>query len=398
MGDPSHRLYRALRATRRIALATTASVVVLAGAGCYCPEEGINGRKCEGALDNLAILLERATTPRRGTSPTSAATASRRTATERASKRPRIETDPRTLTFLAPADATLPNSAEIAVPYELIPPFRVTFTVGLCDPAFYPAPSAVFGCSVIERGGAAREFSVECSRVDGITAGADFGVPASHAFPDAKRVDLAMEHDGSTLIASARDHEVGGAWFELSRMTVQSGGVFLPKLAAMNFEAGQMVSYYALRVPTNAPFADGEATAQRRAVRELAAALNDLADGADEFIADTPDQAAADAKFRAAQTRVQSAVAALGAAASPGKRRNAADRRLRKARRLALKAAGRLAKSLKLVESGAPASAAAVGKRVSSAALSLLLAADQILPDDLRADIGGATFARLRGK
>ncbi len=321
---------------------------------------------------------------------------SNRPARSSAAKPSGIVTEHNTLTFVAPADVPAPNFAERTLPLDLIAPFRVECTVGLCDEAFYPAPSAVFGFSVVERTGAEREFSADCSRVGGITATASFGTPAPHAFAGAERVDLALEHDGTDLVAYARANGAA-AWTEVSRAAVTATGPFLPKFGVLNFEPGQMVSYYSLRVRANAPYAPGQATPQHAAVRAMAEALGALADGADELASETSDVAAATLRFEAAQRLVADAVAALDSAAGPGKRDPSA-RRLKKARKAALKAAKGVTKALGNLDVNSAGGATAVVKGVGSAALSLAQAGDQVLPDDLRAAIGGLTLKSFLGK
>jgi len=315
-----------------------------------------------------------------------------------AAKAPGIVTEGNSVTFYAPADVPAPNAADLPVPYELIAPFRIECVVGLCDPAFYPAPTAVFGFSVVERGGAQREFSADCSRVGGMTATAGFGTPAPQAFAGAQRVDLALEHDGTDLVASARDHNLGGAWIEVARTPLAASGPFLPKLGALNFDPGQMVTYSSFRVRANAPYGPGQATPQMEAVRNFAEALNDLADGADALVGAAPDAAAASLKIQAANQRVQEAVTAIEAAAALGKKPTAAMRKLKKARAAARKAAAGVAKAIGTLDATGIAQKPAVLKKVGIAALGLAQAADQILPGDLRAAIGGRTLKSFLGK
>jgi hypothetical protein len=366
----------------------------LASVGCNCGDNlRREGYACDASTNLVNIITNLLISPNLD----KGGTESGRPARSSAAKAQRIVTQPNTLTFVAPADVPAPNFGEVTLPLDLIPPFRVECTVGLCDEAFYPAPTAVFGFSVVERTGAQREFSADCSRVGGITATASFGTPTPRAFAGAERVDLAFEHDGTDLVAYARKRDAAAPWTEVSRAAVAATGPFLPKLSALNFEPGQMVSYYSLRVRANAPYALGQATPQHQAVRAMAEALNALADGADELVSATPDAAAARQRFEAASQLVRDAVAALDVAAGPGKKDPDA-RRLKKARKAALKAAKGVTKAVGNLDVNTSRGEAAVMKGVGSAALSLAQAGDQVLPDDLRAAIGGLTFKSFLGK
>ncbi len=309
----------------------------------------------------------------------------------------RVVTEPGALTFSAPADVPPPNARELTAPYDLVPPFRVECVVGLCDPAFYPSPSAVFGMSVVTRTGSAAEFALDVSRTAGMTATAAFGAASPQSFPDAQRIELALEHDGVELVGYARDHAVGGAWNEVSRTLAPAGDIYLPRIYAMNFEPGQMVSFYSLSAPENAPYGAGQATTTHEIVRKLVESLDRMAVGTESLGADTPDAATAELEFRAAAQLVDEAFAALAEVDAPAKR-SAADRRRRKAQKAGRKAAKRVAQALGRLSANGADDAPAVSKRLASAAVSIVQAGDQLLPDDLRAAVGGIYLKGVLGR
>jgi hypothetical protein len=254
--------------------------------------------------------------------------------------------------------------------------------------------------SVVERTGLLRSFALKCSRTGGITATADFGTPSPHAFAGAERVDLALAHDGTDLVGYARDHNVGGPWFEISRTALAAAGtLFLPELRAQDFAPGQMISFYSLRIRANAPYGPGQVSPAHEAVRSMGEAMNSIADGADALMSGMGGLPAAMADLDAAAQSAQAAVASLdAAAAAAGKKPSRAARSLKKARKGAAKAAKKFSQALGSLDTGGTPDAGAIVKKVGAAALGIAKAADLVLPDDLRAAIGGRTLSDYVGK
>lgn len=371
---PSRLVATARGSARRVRAAGIAAAALLLPA-CFAPPQN---EILRGILDMRSDAGAKPATPRL-----------RRTAAKPA----RVVSDANTVSFRAPADVPAPNQASVLAPRDLVPPFRVETTVGLCDPDLAPAPGGAFGMRVVERTGAARAFAVSCARIGGITATADFGTPSPAAFADAELLDIALEHTGTEIVAYARDAALDGAWSEVARAAAAGGGPFLPEVRASNFDPGQMVSFYSLRVPENAPYGVGQATPQHEAVRALGEAIEGIATGADALL--EGDAGGAAASFADAESDVSAAIAAIESASSPTKRGNAASRRAKKARRIAKAAARNVAKAIRTVEqSGAEKGATAV-RKAGAAAISLAKAGDQILPDDLRAAIGGARLSQF---
>lgn len=372
---PPTRGTTAARSAVRFVRAAGIAAAALLLPACFAPPQN---EILRGILDMRSDPGAKPATPRLRTS---------------AAKAARISADPNTVSFRAPADAPAPNQASVLAPRDLVPPFRVETTVGLCDPDLAPAAGGAFGMRVVERTGAERTFAVSCARVGGITATADFGTPSPAAFADAELLDIALEHTGTEIVAYARDTALDGAWTEVARAAAAGGGPFLPEIRASNFDPGQMVSFYSLRVPENAPYGVGQATPQHQAVRALGEAIEGIATGADALL--EGDTSAAAASLAEAESNVNAAIAAIESASSPTKRGNAASRRAKKARRIAKAAARNVAKAIRTVEQSGSEKGATAVRKAGAAAISLAKAGDQILPDDLRAAIGGARLSQL---
>ena len=94
---------------------------------------------------------------------------------------------------------------------------------------------------------------------------------------------------------------------------------------------------------------------------------------------------------------MSSAVAALDVASNPGKKDPNA-KRLKKARKAALKAAKGVTQAISSLDPSGAGETEKVFDRIGSAATSLSQAVDQILPEDLRAAIGGLTLKSVLGR
>jgi hypothetical protein len=349
-----------------VALALGAAALVLPGCDFICVY-----------LPGLAIFLDDDDSAKEGL---------------RAAPLPKV--DPDAVSFVAPADLKLPNRCERTLPVELVPPFRVEAVVGLCDPAFYPDPSATFGMSVTEQGGAGRNLAIACSRDGGIRVVSGLGSDADVLFADSTRIDLALAHDGTDLVAEARDHETSGAWTEVGRVALTDlAGPMLAKVEGRNFLPGQMIGFYAFRVRANAPLGAG-ATPAHQAVRAMADAADALFDANDALEADVPDLDGAADAIELATLRLTEAG---GMIVTKGKV-DRATRKARKAAKRAAKAAKRTGKSATLLRETGAAAIPAATKQIRRAFGDTITAGDAILPDDLRAAIGGYTLKNILGR
>lgn len=301
------------------------------------------------------------------------------------------------LTLLAPKGARRPNAADLRLPCDLVPPFRVECTVGFGDAASRPAEDSYFGLNVVDRGGFGYEYSLLCVRADGIRTTAGFGFPVQVTYPGAEQVDLAYDHDGNELVAYVREHGGAGTWVEVTRTAVASAGPFIPKFSALNLDAGRKVIFRRLRVLANAEYAAEQATPELLAARRFAEALQDLADGADALNAETPDTTAATTEFESAGQRLSDAMLALETPVDPGKQSSAA-RRLRKARKSLKTANSRLTQALGKLSSHGIEKRSFVLRRVGAAAVGVAQAGEQVIPDELRAATNGLTLKKLLRK
>lgn len=299
--------------------------------------------------------------------------------------------------FYAPPGSPVRNAKRRIVPVELHPPFRVEMTVGLCDPDLAPGPGASFGGGIAESAGGTGRWYTKCRVENGLTTTSSLGGRTTFPFPGAQRVDLAFQHDGTDLIAFARDPEASATWQEIGRETLgTTTGVFLPDVFALDLPVGTMTSVYALKFPQNGASPPG-ASPQREAVREMAAATTPLvaADAALHGLGG--DAPAAANHVDAARARVDAAVQRLGERLA-AKAKSPEDKALASARARLVRTSKSLKKAAALLRSKGMAQARRVDKSLGKALKEVLKATDAALPADLRAAIGGYRLADILSK
>ena len=302
------------------------------------------------------------------------------------------------LSFHAGALDTRPNGRRIPVPVELVPPFRVETTLGLCDPAFAPDAAASFGAAIGEDLAGAGWWSVSCRVADGLVVSPEFGSGADKALPGARKVALAFEHDGTDLVAYVRSPAAAGTWEELARTAASAaGGTFVLEFWAQDFQAGAMSSVYDLRIVQNADAPAG-VPPQRAAAREIAEAATPLLAAIDALQAEASDAAGAADLIDDARSRIAGALASLDAAAIAPAKPTPAQAALRKARTSLTRASNRLNGAAKLLRKKGSRKAAAAAKSAGKSIRDLVAALDLVLPDDLRAAAGGIRLADVLAK
>ena len=196
------------------------------------------------------------------------------------------------------------------VPFDLVPPFRVEITVGLCDPSLAPDAAASFGAWLEKSGDAATPWRVDCRNDAGMRVESRFGSQASVAYPGAQRVNLAWLHNGTELIVQARDPESAGNWVELERTPLDPSATSMPQFFAQDFPDGAMTSVYALKFITNGVPAQ-DAPGACKATQSVASANAPLTEALENLHGLDADARAAADDLDAAKTRVDTALAAL---------------------------------------------------------------------------------------
>jgi hypothetical protein len=292
---------------------------------------------------------------------------------------------------------TRPNGRRATVPVELRPSFRLETTIGLCDPAFAPDAGATFGVALGDGYDGDGWSSIALSVNAGLDATPSFGTGTKKSFPGATRLDLAFEHDGTELVAYARDPMVSAAWQELSRATVAApSGFFVAEFWARDLQPGAMTTVSSLTFVSNGSVPDG-ATFGQRAVRALADASGPVVQANALLGSTSGDSAAIAALLAAARLRLDDAVTTLDTY-TPGAKKTAEEKAVAKARRSLTKAAAGLDAAARILEKKGFAKSAAARKKTAAALAALAGAADLVLPADTRAAIGGLRLADLLPK
>jgi hypothetical protein len=247
-----------------------------------------------------------------------------------------------------------PSSFTIPVPRDLRPPFRVQLTAGSFDPALADGlEDGVFGIGVEVEGVDPREFhELRATFVEGgleVRAATHEGEPgAVVSLPGAGIADLAVEHDGTDLVLSARPRSEG-PFQEVARIAFPATErTMRPYIHVSGIRNGAVVGFDDPVVENGSSDPGGEAE-----VRELLwlALEHEVLATADLDAGDTgpgPGASLGEAAAKLSEAYAKTEALLAGAAKKKGKTGpKPALRQIRKARK-------KIAKAIKKLDRGRP--------------------------------------------